>query len=114
MDSSINLVVSLSWEAVMAIAHGKGSININSVVKTMSPETGCLGSNHGPITCLLPELAVLLFLHLGKKKSQSIKLIYHEVYSSICYYLSFLFPRHLTNNISYNACKMLVVIVFII
>lgn len=68
MHSSINLVVFLSWEAVMAIAHGRGSININLVVKTMSPETDCLGSNPGSITCLLPELAVLVFLHTGKKK----------------------------------------------
>lgn len=51
----------------MAIAHGKGSINVNLVVKTMSLETDCLGSNHGSITCMLPELAVLLFLHPGKK-----------------------------------------------
>lgn len=51
----------------MAIAHGKGSINVNLVVKTMSLETDCLGSNHGSITCVLPELAVLLFLHPGKK-----------------------------------------------
>ena len=49
--SSINLVVSFSWEAVMAVAHGKGSININLVVKTMSVKLDCLGSNPGAITC---------------------------------------------------------------
>lgn len=88
MDSSINLVVSFGWEAVMTIAHGKGSININLVVKTMSLETDCLGSNHGSITCLLPELAVLLFLHPGKKKSQPIKLItkFIQVFVIICHF----------------------------
>lgn len=34
--SSINVVGSFSWEAVRAPAHGKGSRNINLVVKTMS------------------------------------------------------------------------------
>lgn len=43
--SSINLVVSFSWEAVMTIAPGKGSININLVAKTLSVETDYLGSN---------------------------------------------------------------------
>lgn len=43
--SSINLVVSFSWEAVMTIAPGKGSININLVVKTLSVEKDYLGTN---------------------------------------------------------------------
>lgn len=34
----------------MALAHGKGSKSINLVVKTMSVETDCLGSNPGSIT----------------------------------------------------------------
>lgn len=50
MHSSINLVVSFSWEAVMAMAHGKGSINISLVVKYVSLETDCLDSNPGSIT----------------------------------------------------------------
>ena len=40
----------LSWGGtVMALAHGKGSMNINLVVKTMSVEKDCLCSDPGSI-----------------------------------------------------------------
>lgn len=44
-------LVSFRWEAVMAVAHGKDSINISLVVKSvLLLEPDCLDSNPGSIT----------------------------------------------------------------
>lgn len=51
MHSSITLVASFGWKAVMTVVHGKGSVSINLVFKTMPVQTDYLGSNPGYVTC---------------------------------------------------------------
>lgn len=77
----------------MTIAPGKGSININLVVKTLSVEKDYLGTN--PATFLasqLSELAVLMFLHPEEERgSHSIKLLtmrFIQVYAITCFSIS--------------------------
>lgn len=66
----------------MAMAHGKGSINISLVVKYVSLETDCLDSNPGSITtshlsqlhvCLHPELK-----RRNKTKLHIVQVGFHE------------------------------------